>query len=562
MKRVLSLALLFVGILGVVWGAYRVAAPPEPELSHFVPSGALLYLQAADFSSLLADWNGSQEKESWLKSKNFAVFSQSRLLLRLKDAGEEFSKAAGVPPDANLLRHVAGKHSAVALYDIGKLQFLYITRVPSADSMQSALWQNRSKFESRTAGGVNFFYRKDPDSEREVAFAVTGDYLLLATREELMAGALELLAGGKNPSLADEAWWSRSVAAAGTPGELRMVLNLEKIVPSPYFRSYWIQKNITDMKQYSAAISDLTRSGKEYQEQRSFLRKQGSHEPEAKGPASVAELLRLVPLNAGIYEAKADPDPKDCVELLTVKLLAPHLGPSAPGKLAPEVQLGNGETGSALDLETRIDQAPGLNSAPGDSRAPLQSMFSKNRVLSQLQIQGTERDPARVFVRIHSAVAFLGESDWDEQAIHAALVEFVRPGFTTGKLGVEWKSASGYSALDGLWPLAVAVRGKYLIVSDNVPLLSSMLDGLKQKPTATPAVFVAAFDHQKERENFMQLAKLLDAGTQSVNRATPEFFSENIASLSFVLKNVSSEKITIHDTGDRQNQTVIYTWAR
>ena len=52
-----------------------------------------------------------------------------------------------------------------------------------------------------------------------------------------------------------------------------MVLNLEKIVPSPYFRSYWVQQNITDLKQYSAAISDLTFSGKEYREERILLRK-------------------------------------------------------------------------------------------------------------------------------------------------------------------------------------------------------------------------------------------------------------------------------------------------
>ena len=386
-----------------------------------------LYLQAKDFSSLLADWDKSQEKENWIKSKNNDVFSQSRLLLRLKDADNEFASAAGVPANTELLRQVAGKQTVLALYDIGKLQFLYITRLPAADSTQSALWQTRSKFETRSAGGVDFFYRKDPDSEREVAFAIAGDYLLLATREDLMAGALELLAGNKNQAVSEEAWWSRTVAAAGAPGDLRMVLNLEKIVPSPYFRSYWIQRNITDMGQYSAAISDLTRSGREYREERLLLRKDAAHEaPSGMGAAAVADIVRLVPPNAGLYEANADPDPKDSQELLTVKILAPHLGPPAPEKLAPRVQLGNGETGSATDLETRIDQPPAQNSSPGDSRAALQAMFAQNHVLAQLQLRPTDRDPASVFVRVHSGVAFLGESDWDEQAVHAALVEFAR----------------------------------------------------------------------------------------------------------------------------------------
>ncbi len=549
---------------GVTWGAYRTAAPGEPELSHFVPSGALLYLQAKDFASLLGDWDKSQEKDNWLKSKNYDVFSQSRLLLRLRDASNEFSKAAGVPVGGDLLHQVAGKQSVLALYDIGKLQFLYITRLASTDSMQSALWQTRSQFETRTAGGVNFFYRQDPESDRELAFAVAGDHLLLATREDLIAGALQLLAGDRAQSLEAEPWWTRSVAAAGAPGDLRMVLNLEKIAPSSYFRSYWIQQNITDMKQYSAAVSDLRRSGKEYDEERVLLRKDVTHEaPESRGPAAVAEILSLVPANTGIYEAKADPDGKECVELLTVKILAPHLGPMAPDKLAPQVQLDGGEIGSASDLETRIDQPPPQNSVKGDSSGPLQSVFAKNHALAQLQLQTTERDSAGVFIRIHSAVAFRGEADWDEQAVHAALVEFVRPGLTTGQLGVGWKTASGYSVLDGLWPLAVAVRGKYLIVSDNAAILASALEGVNKKPSSSAAVFVAAFDHHHERENFVSFTKMLDLGSGAPqNGGSPEFFSENMASLSFTLKSVSSEKIVIHDAADRQTQTVVYAWAQ
>jgi hypothetical protein len=564
MKRTILVALFCAGIFGVAFGAYRVATPPEPQLSRFVPSGAILYLQAKDFSSLLADWDKSQEKETWLKSKNHDVFSQSRLLLRLQSAGDEFAKAAGVPVDADLLHQAAGKQSALALYDIGKLQFLFITRRASAESMQSALWQTRSQFETRSAGGVNFFYRKDPDSDREIVFAIAGDYLLLATREDLLAGALQLLAGSKEHCVEDEPWWSRSVAATGPPGDLRMVLNLEKIVPSPYFRSYWVQQNITDMKQYTAAIADLTRSGNEYHEERTLLRKEAVHDrSEGKGASAVGEILRLVPANTGIYEAKADPEPKDSLELLTAKILAPHLGPAAPGTLAPQVQLGGGETGSGSDLETRIDQPPAQTSVAGDSSAPIQAVFAKNRVLAQLQLQGSERDSAGVFVRIHSAVAFLGASDWEEPAVHAALVDFVRLGFTTGQLGVEWKTASSYSVLDGLWPLAVAVRGKYLIISDSAPLLSTTLEGLNKKPTATAAVLAAAFDHQRERENFAVLTKILDVGSGSPqNGGGPEFFSENLTSLSFTLKNISSEKIVIRDAGDRQTQTVIYAWAQ
>ena len=57
-------------------------------------------------------------------SANYAAFSRSRLFLRLEAAFDEFSTAAGAPPDMALLSDVAGAESALALYDIGKLEFL------------------------------------------------------------------------------------------------------------------------------------------------------------------------------------------------------------------------------------------------------------------------------------------------------------------------------------------------------------------------------------------------------------------------------------------------------
>src|SRR5713101_3844297 len=294
MKRAAILLLVSIASIGATWAAFQVLAPGAPPLSSYFPDGSLLYLQAKDFSVLVADWNASPQKASWVESKNYEVYSRSRLFLRLQGAGQQYAAAASLPPDMNFLTQVAGTQSALALYDIGKLEFLYITKLPSASSVQSALWQTRAKFETRSAAGVTFYVRRDPESEREVAFAVNGDYLILTTREDLLAGALQLMAGSKGRTIEGEQWWSQSVAAAGPMGDLRMILNLEKIVPSPYFRSYWIQRNITDMKLYSAAVSDLFRSGKEYREERVLLKKSAAAAATAGDAATaVADLARL-----------------------------------------------------------------------------------------------------------------------------------------------------------------------------------------------------------------------------------------------------------------------------
>jgi len=579
MKRLIVFLLVAIACAGIGRATFPAGVPPEPPISRYVPAGALLYLEGKNLSELLADWNKSPEKPRWVTSDNYEIFSRSRLFLRLKGAGNQFAVAAGLPPDMNFLSQVAGSRSVLALYDIGKLQFLYATRMPSANSMQTVLWQTRAKFEPRNAGGVNFYVRRDPESEREVAFAISGDYLLLATREDLLAGALHLMAGGKDRTVEQEQWWSESVAAAGPAGDLRMVLDLDKLVPSPYFRTYWVQQNITDLKPYSAAISDLFRSSRQYREERVLLKRTPSAEasaaplarspatpaPPAGGAEATADLVRLVGNNVGIYEAKASPSADSCLELLQTKLLAPHLGLAPPSQIAPGVRLSSGETGAASDLETRIDQPPVQRSTIPQSVSALKEVLDKTPILSSLQVQSTEHDRAGVFVRIHSAVALVAASDWDKPGIESALVDFVRPDLTASQLGVTWHPKGNHDELDGLWPLATAVRGKYLLVADDPGMIEAMLSNFSSKMALPPGTFVAGFNHERERVNFAHFSALIDRPGQSIDpraERQPQFFSGNIASISSTLAAVSAESITVRADDAKVLQTVTYQWTQ
>jgi len=571
MKRTILLLCIATIGFGAALAAYRPFASEQPPLSRYAPAGALLYLEAKDFSSLLSAWNSSREKRQWVASANYQVFSRSRLFLRLGGAGDQFAAAAGLPPDMNFLSQVAGSQSALALYDIGNLQFLYITKLASANAIETALWQSRAKFGTREVAGVTFYLRRDTESEKEVAFAVKDDFLLLATREDLMAGALQLMAGGKDQAIEAEPWFARSVSSAGPAGDLRMVLNLEKLVPSPYFRSYWIQQNITDMKQYSAAVSDLFLSSKEYREER-LLVKKSAPATEAgdanAGAAAVSDLARLVPADAGVFQLRASPSPESSLALLETKLLAPHLGPGVASQFAPQVALTSGETGSTADLETRIDIPPVQTQTSSSTAESLKTLLDGNPAQATLQLQSTELDKDGVFVRIHSAVALLGAADWDESAARSALVDFVSPALTASQLGVAWQPKSGFQQLDGLWSFAAAVRGKYLIVSDDPNLVAAILARINQKSDTRPALFIAGFNHARERERFTRFTSQLDAqsagpsaNTFGQSENTPLFFSRNIASFSSTLAAVSSQKIVVRDAGDKVLQTVTYQWT-
>ena len=299
--------------------------PPRPDMAAWVPSGPLLYLEARDFGALLRDWNASGEKSAWLDSANYEVFTRSRLFGRLGEAWQEFAAAAGFNPDMQALEPIAGGHSVLALYDIGKLEFLYISAAPSANVMESVLWQSRAKYESRNAGGSPFYVHADPASGRVVAFAVYRDYVLLGTREELVAGALRLLAGEKPAAVNQDPWFRESVRAAGSPGDLRLVMNLETIVRTPYFRSYWIQRNNTMLQPYWAGIADTRLTPTEIREDRVLLRSTAEPGPPAAPSAGVAALARLVPDDAGLYRAWAAPEVSAVADLIRDKLLDPEV---------------------------------------------------------------------------------------------------------------------------------------------------------------------------------------------------------------------------------------------
>lgn len=562
MKRATAACLILMSLIGGGIVARQALATQDASFSKYVPAGAVLYLESRDFSSLLSEWNSSPQKRVWVNSANYEVFSRSRLFLRLKGAGDQFASAAGLPPDMNFTSQVAGTHSALALYDIANLQFLYITYLPSAKSMQTQLWQTRAKFEPRSAGGVSFYVRRDSESGKEVAFAVAGDYLLLATRADLLAGALQLISGSKDRSIETEPWFVQSVSAAKEPGDLRMVLNLDKIVPSPYFRTYWVQQNITDMKQHSAAVSDLFRSAKQYREERVLIAKEAAVSSNDTF-AAVAEVTRFVPENAGFYEAKASPSGDACFQLLGTKILAPHLGPAPASQYAPQVQLTSGEAGQSTDLETRIDQAP-VSRAVAQNASALQQLLTRTPLLASLQVQSTDRDAAGVFIRIHSAVLLAASSDWSDTDVHAALADSVSPSFTASGLGISWQQKSGYQQLDGLWPLSVSIHGKYLLIADDPALLEKMLSGMDRQSTAQPAALIAGFDHARESGNFKQFSSIVDRNAPNDGfpnpTREPQFFSENMASLSQMLGGVSSEKILERKDGNKLLQTVTYDW--
>jgi hypothetical protein len=199
-------------------------------------------------------------------------------------------------------------------------------------------------------------------------------------------------------------------------------------------------------------------------------------------------------------------------------------------------------------------------------KSALEKLLDKTEFRAALQMQFSERDSAGVFVRTHTAVALVTATDWNEGEVQSAVSAFVRPSVTAGALGVGWHAEQGYEILDGLWPLAISVRGKYLLVSDDAATMHAILANFDRKPNREPAEFFAGFNHQRERQNFARLVEVVDrpsalAAEQSTERE-PQFFSGTVASLSETLSRMASESIVQRADTEKVRQTVIYQWSR
>ena len=553
--------LSILGLCAAAIAFVQVSATAGRPLAELLPGGALLLLESPDFGNLVTRWHGSPEKTLWLDSANYQAFSRSKLFFRLKEAQAEFSAVAGLPTDVSLLDSIAGGESALAIYDIGELGFVYLTRLESARTFETLLWQRRANFESRSAAGVTYFARDDGESGRSVAFAVIDDLLIVGTNADLVARSIRLTTGESVARLSDEQWYAAAVPVAdGQSPALRMRYNLAALIRTPHFRSYWIHKNAAQLRSYSAGVSDLHFTREGLREERAFVKTSPNEDPQNE-PADLGRVLAAVPSDSDFFRLRGAVASRELARLLGRKLFQPEAEVVARQDTAPAAHLRGGSVGSESQLETRIDIAPARRSDEGLDLSRVTEVFEMAGVDAVAEIAQARLSRGGVLVRIENAIVMTAQSDWDVASIRTAFSELVLARFGAAAPEDDWTERGNKFTLDGLAPLFVETRGNLLVVSNADALHTAIIRSLDAEAPTLVATEVLGFRHGIARVGYETLMSHLDFinnGYSDDPERAPHFFSENVLSLGQALARVEEVRVTRQHESGLLRETVEY----
>lgn len=275
-------------------------------LAEFFPSGALVYAQFQDLPALLKLWNESGLKQNYLKSTNFREFSNRHLALKLAERFAEYNQALGFPLDSAAILSSSEIKAAFAVYDIGRMEMVFIAPMSEEKILASAFFQNFSQFEeAETETGIKFYTREfEIDRKREkqtVLFAKADGYFVLATHKRMFFKTLENIKGGsKKESLASEPSF-KDLTAKVEPHLATFWVNQEKLNDDWYFKHYWLTNNPENLKKIRAGIFDFEMREEGIFERRAFLLTE-RNESRQISPAEIIEWQTFIPNDAPFYK--------------------------------------------------------------------------------------------------------------------------------------------------------------------------------------------------------------------------------------------------------------------
>jgi len=187
-----------------------------------------------------------------------------------------------------------------------------------------------------------------------------------------------------------------------------------------------------------------------------------------------------VPSSTGVFRVISTQDPSIAVTAIQEKLLGSYTAPPTGREYAPDPSLQAPQSGSASDLETRIDTLP--PASPSASTDGLTHIFQTANIDAVLTLSSAQSPTQTdgLWVPIRSAVVLQAANPWNAQTMALALQQTLRGSLTAATIGIDFQptdnAGSTIYALAGPRPVFFAIsstpaQGNLVLLADDQPLL-------------------------------------------------------------------------------------------
>lgn len=612
-KLILLIAVAMLALVHRSDGQQARPVADQLRLAGVMPRGAMLYLHASDLGALLKTWLASPVRSQFYDSASFAAFQKSRVYLKLQDRKKDFENAIGVRLDENRLAELAGRGSALSVYDIGKIELVFVSEVPRARAIASTLFKQAPQFQERSAEGTSYYVRDvTTDGGRlnqQFCFAYVEGKLIVTTTEGLMVRAIANSKAAAADSLLSEVVALAEQAKGFAVHDVTMWLDQARLNSNRYFDNYWIHHNAKGgLANVESALIDLRVAREGMTEQRWFkmrARGQGVGAGDVSREDATA-LMKFAPMDAQLVEVRAaatEPLSAAIEQSLFGKLpvdsWAPPEIPDHTRKSANESDNTRTERYSRLDARFDIDvddeQAPkrgagaggqgsGKKSSDGSARTDFANSIGP--ILSSVFAGGfcemvrSTSEAGKPFVGFERAVVvqMKPQAAVAREALERAITDELRARFvvagTEPRLAWQEEGAVRFVAQTLLQQgAAYSISGNYLVLASSKEFAGDILQAAKVTSSSSREIdssldFYALLRITAAKPVFDTLMSKLDGRAQpskpSRNKDDEEerevkFFSDNLSSL-IAASAIGEVRLSRQSGPAMTTERVVYSW--
>ena len=531
------------------------------------PRGALVYAQFADLPWLIKHWNESSLKAKYLESENFHDLTNRHLGLKLASRWQEFNEAAGFPFDLGAISGFADGRASIALYDIGKLDLVFVAPVSDELFAATQLMQNSSKFKEEDLGGDITAYRASVEADRgrqkqEILFTHLKGRLIVATSEKLLAKTIANIKGiARKDRLSDEPSFSQLTSKV-VPHLATVWVDQKALNDDYYFKRYWLmKKDPQKLKNIRSGMFDLAvEEGKVIERREYLLDKAEQH-------ASITtegrrDLLSHVPKDAALYRMSSA-DRQSVDETIKTVLESPEEAGQEAKRSPPRTfwrwdrdydYTDEGFSSLSEKFDENIDDLP--DDADGEivgaRNSDLGQVLTTARPTAFISISEPKMLAKPLFAQFNNAAVFrLGSpAGFDrtlfESSIEKLLAKRVMVSSDARSFAWTTKSDNGLERRELILPMldikvCYTVQGTELFLANDDEFLEEIVNAKNSAPKGTDADHYSDLSVLNIKQTGIQYSDLFQRLNEQ--NAAADFFTGNIASLVSSVPEASSIEV-------------------